>query len=348
VWIAVAAIIVLALLAIYRVRSTGFQWSIFFATFKQIDRRWLVATVLLYLLTYIGRAFRWEVMLRPLRPHPSLWNVTSATVIGFTGVVLLGRAGELVRPYLISIKERVTFSSQMAVWFLERIFDLLMVLLIFGVALARLPAGLHVGASLQWVLRTGGYFVASIGAICILLLIVFRSFSGLAERRILSAITFLPAGIHDRIAMTLRAFTEGMECTRDRRFLALIVFYTLLEWVIIVSGNYCMLRAIPATSGFTLDNVMVYLGFVAFGSVVQIPGIGGGVQVASALVLTEIFGIKLEAATGIAILGWLLSWVIVVPFGLAFAFHEGVNWNRIRHISQDVQTGAIAQANLEP
>lgn len=336
VWIAAAVAVVIAALVVYRLRTTGFEWGIFFSTFVNVDWRWLSAALVLILLTYLGRALRWEVMLRPLKRKPSLWNVTSATVIGFTAILLLGRAGEVVRPYLISVKERVPFSSQMAAWFLERIFDLLLVLVIFGIALARMPAGLHVGTALQWVLRTGGYFIASLGALCILLLVVFRNFAGPAQRRILAAVRFLPDKFYSRVDKILKAFVEGMECTRDRRSLGLLVIYTILEWVIIVGGYYCMFRAIPATSSFGLNDVMIFLGFVAFGSVVQLPGIGGGVQVASVLVLTEIFGISLESATGIAILIWLLSWVLVVPFGLAFAFHEGINWKKISHLSEDV------------
>ena len=53
----------------------------------------------------------------------SLWRVFSATAIGFTAVVLFGRAGEPVRPYLIAKKEGVTFSSQVAAWVVERILD---------------------------------------------------------------------------------------------------------------------------------------------------------------------------------------------------------------------------------
>ena len=39
--------------------------------------------------------------------------------------MLLGRPGEFVRPYLIAVKERVPVTSQLAIWVLERIFDLL-------------------------------------------------------------------------------------------------------------------------------------------------------------------------------------------------------------------------------
>ncbi len=341
-WIAAALVALVVGAGVYRLRGAGFQWGLFFATFTNVDWYWLSASIILILLTYFGRALRWQVMLRPLRPHASLWNVTSATVIGFTAVVGLGRPGELVRPYLIALKERVPFSSQMAAWFLERIFDLLMVLLIFGIALARMPAGLHLGPALHWVLQKGGYFVASIGAVCIVLLIAFRSFAVPAQRRILSAMGFLPAKLQVRVAKVLTAFVQGMECTRGRRSLGLLVGYTLLEWAIIVAAYYTLFRALPATSSFALNDVMIFLGFIAFGSVVQIPGIGGGVQVAAVLVLTEIFGIKLEAATGLAILVWLLSWVAIVPFGLAFAFHEGLNWKRISHIQDDVESGSMA------
>ena len=59
-------------------------------------------------------------------------NLLSATVIGFTAITLFGRPGEFVRPYLIALKEKVPVTSQLAAWLLERIFDLLMALLLFG------------------------------------------------------------------------------------------------------------------------------------------------------------------------------------------------------------------------
>lgn len=339
-WIGAGLVAIIAVLIVYRLRSTPFAWGLFFATFMKVDWRWSTAVVALLLLSYFGRALRWEVMLRPMRKNTSLWGITSATVIGFTALVLLGRAGELVRPYLIAVKERVTFSSQMAVLFLERIFDLLFVLLIFGVALARMPGGQHLTGPLQWVLHTGGYFIASIGAGCILLLIAFRNFADLAQRRILQAVSFLPQKLTVRIQQILEAFVKGTVCIRDGRSLTLIVLYTGLEWIIIVAAHYCIFKGMKDTEGLGLNDVLVFIGFVAFGSVVQIPGIGGGVQVAAALVLTQLFHIAAEPAAALAILIWILSWVVVVPFGLAFAFHEGVNWKKISHLSDEVDTGA--------
>ena len=83
-------------------------------------------------------------------------------------------------------------------------------------------------------------------------------------------------------------------------------------------------------------DVVIFLGFVAFGSIVQIPGIGGGIQVASIVVLTQIYGLSLEAATSLAIFIWIITFVVVVPFGFLCAFHEGINWSKLKHLPQDV------------
>ena len=335
-WIALAIAVVAIALILYRWRTTEFQWDLFFATFLKVNWTWLGASVGLLLLTYLGRALRWEVMLRPLRPKPDLWNILSATVIGFTAIVLLGRVGEVVRPYLIAVKEELPFSTQMAAWLLERILDIMVVLTIFGFALAHIPPGLHLSPGMEWVLRVGGWAAAGIGALCVLLLVIFRNFSDAAQTRILSAISFLPEKNYARVERTLKAFIQGVHSTRHRGFLSLLILYTAMEWLIIMGGYYCLFRAFPSTSSFEVTDIAIFVGFVAFGSVVQIPGIGGGVQVAAVLVLTEIFGIPFEAATGLAILIWLITFVVIVPFGLLFAFHEGITWRKLKQLPEDV------------
>ena len=122
--------------------------------------------------TYYGRALRWAVFFRPLVPHPSLWNLNKATIIGFTAVILLGRPGEIVRPYLISVKEKTPLTSQLAIWFLERLFDLLFALLVFGFGLSRVQSSRgQIGGQLERFLQAGGAAVWILSAICLSLLL---------------------------------------------------------------------------------------------------------------------------------------------------------------------------------
>jgi glycosyltransferase 2 family protein len=48
-------------------------------------------------------------------------------------------------------------------------------------------------------------------------------------------------------------------------------------------------------------DVLIFVGLVSFGAAVQIPGIGGGLQVVAVVVLTELFRVRLEPATSFAI-----------------------------------------------
>jgi glycosyltransferase 2 family protein len=330
-------LVVIAGLLYYRLRHSPFRWEDFQATFRDVNWGWFALAVALMYFSYTGRALRWRVMLRPLKPNPGFWNIHAATVIGFTAVFLLGRPGELVRPYLIAAKERLSFSSQMAAWLLERIFDLLFVLLIFGYSLTRNPsAEAHLGPSLRWVFQTGGYLVTGIGVICLLVLLAFRNFSGQAQERILSAITFLPDSFRLRVARALQSFSQGMEVTRDTKNLIWLLFYSALEWSVIAASVYCTFQAFPVTRQLVWLDVLVLLGFIAFGSIVQIPGLGGGVQVVSVVVLTEVFGLKLESAAGMALVLWLLSFVAIVPVGLPLALHQGINWRKLRHLKEEV------------
>jgi hypothetical protein len=79
----------------------------------------------------------------------------------------------------------------------------------------------------------------------------------------------------------------------------------------------------------------VFIGFAGFGSVVQIPGIGGGMQVASVVVLTELFGLDLASATAAAILIWAANYVFVAPLGLALAVHDGLKWRDLSHLDPE-------------
>lgn len=319
--------------AVWRWRASGFSWTEFTASFYHVDWSWLVLAFALVMATYVGRALRWEVMLRPLRKDASLWRLFTATAIGFTAVVLFGRAGEPVRPYLIAKKEGVTFSSQIAAWVVERILDLLMVLLIFGIALTQIShSAIQPGPKTRVVLEAGGYMAGLIGIVCLALLIGLRQFRGRGLDRALRGLSFLPEKAVRKIQTVLESFGEGMESTRSGSFTMLLIFYTVVEWSVIAAAYVCMFKAFPATAQLSLTDVIITLGFVAFGSAVQIPGVGGGMQIATVLVLTEFFGLGFSTASGLALVLWVLSFVTIVPFGFAFAFHEGIKWRSLRHI----------------
>jgi uncharacterized protein (TIRG00374 family) len=345
-----AALVVLAggfvlWIASERWRNAHFDWSAFAASFLKLDWCWVTAAAALGLLSYYGRALRWAVMLKPLRPRASVWGLFGATAIGFMSIVLLGRPGEFVRPYLISIKERVPFSSQMAAWFLERICDLLAVLVLFGVALIEIDSS-RAGLSpkLAWVFQTGGYILGILGAVCVVILVMLSRFSGTMRKRLVEGLSFLPPRYHEKTERIVTAFIEGTAAMQDNASAFWLFFYTIAEWTVIVLCFLCLFRAYGAAAPFGLRDVLIFQGFVSFGSILQIPGLGGGVQIASIVVLTEMFHLPLALATGMAIMIWFISFLVIVPPGVLLACHEGLNWRKLRELKKRAEACAAPAA----
>src|SRR5690242_466276 len=98
----------------FQMASHGFDWRLAVGSLARLRWSWVWVSIVPIFGTYYGRALRWAVFLRPLRPKPSTGRLLSATVIGFTAITLFGRPGEFVRPYLIARKEDVPVTSQVA------------------------------------------------------------------------------------------------------------------------------------------------------------------------------------------------------------------------------------------
>jgi uncharacterized protein (TIRG00374 family) len=286
--------------------------------------------------TYWGRALRWAVFLKPLKPQPSMRNLLSATVVGFTAITLFGRPGEFVRPYLIARKEQVPVTSQLAAWALERIFDLLMALLLFAFAMTRVQtSGMHVGQKLTWVLAAGGKVGGVLGLSVLLVLLSLRHFAGPLRLRLLDALRHLPEKRSAGLRKIIDALFQGVESMRSDASLFLVLVYSILEWVLICLCFWCVARSFAGIVNLSLVDVLILLGFVSFGSVVQIPGVGGGMQVVAVLVLTELFGIRLELASAFAVFLWAITFVAIVPLGLSVAVKEGLDWHSLKRIGRE-------------
>ena len=138
------------------------------------------------------------------------------------------------------------------------------------------------------------------------------------------------------IRISLSSFAGGMQASRSGLFTGQILAYSIAEWVDYRRRDLVSAEVVSRKlRTFSVVDSAVFIGFVAFGSIVQIPGIGGGMQVASVVILTELFGVDFAAATGVAILIWLTMYVFVAPIGVLLAVHEGLKWRELRHIDTE-------------
>ena len=92
------ALLALLLLALF---FRGVDWAALGEAFRTANHLYLAGVAAATVLTYLLRAWRWGCLLSPLARVPFV-DLFSATFVGFMTGLLVPRAGEVVRPYLIA------------------------------------------------------------------------------------------------------------------------------------------------------------------------------------------------------------------------------------------------------
>jgi hypothetical protein len=256
-------------------------------------------------------------------------------MIGFTALALLGRPGELIRPYLIARRENLSFASQVGVWAVERIFDfggfaLLLVSAIF------LPSDLHSFTRdatpdvRRWIHFTGFFLIVFVlGLLSVALLISWRGnrIAAWVETRF----SHLAENFGHRVSQKIREFTVGLNTIRGPvEFLQLAAVSILMWFVIALAYNQVTLAYGEPLQMMSSTKVLLLMLCSMLGSMVQLPGVGGGSQVATISALDRVFHVvPKELAVSCGIMLWLVTFVSVVPLGLLLSHHERLSLRKL-------------------
>ncbi len=313
-----------------------FNPSEFVDSFRTFDWRWITVAATAIYLTLAVRAWRWRVLMRSVKPNAGLWNLFSATVIGFGAIGLMGRPGEFVRPYLVARKEQVPVSGQLAVWVLERTFDGLVVLASAGIALSMLRLSPeNAGSAMSSLVHTLGVAIAVGTSTVIVMVVFFRSYYHDFAAWIAKRSRFLSVGKRAALERWLDVFGEGLAVIRDGRSMAQCFALSLLEWLVIAASYHAVLAACNCGLTFSFAETLIFMGVLVLASLIQLPGVGGGMQVAAVFLLTEFFGLGVELAGALAVLLWALSFLIVIPPAFLLLALEGLSWRSLRALGPE-------------
>ncbi|HTS13648.1 MAG TPA: lysylphosphatidylglycerol synthase transmembrane domain-containing protein [Candidatus Limnocylindrales bacterium] len=325
---------------LYKFRNSisiqGFAWSMVAQSIRQA--RWellLLALVTIYF-CYLVRTFRWMRFSRTLG-ETSLWNVYSGTLIGFACTFLLGRAGEPVRPILIAKKDNIPVASMFGVYVLERVADMAATAVLAGTALILFERrGLMPGTSdtMMTAARSAGVALLVVLVAAIGFLVYFRYHGAAWLVRRLENPKWR-AGWREKIAVLLEGFSDGLQGIRTWSDLGVLIFYTALHWICVALVYLWVAQAFGGElAQLTFAGALLVLAFTMVGSAVQLPGVGGGAQLATFLVLTLFFGVEKEPAATMAIVVWLISFAGSCLLGLPLLFREGWSMGELRRMAQ--------------
>lgn len=341
----ILGVIVLAILvglAAYAQHKHPFDFHAFGEQFKLANWKLIgIAAGCIYL-GYVIRAIRWALLLKHNKKVP-LFSLLGTQVIGFTAVALIGRVADLVRPYLVAKKTDLPLSTQIAVYIVERLFDLGSTALIFSSVIALAPKG---SLPHQEVFNKVSLWGLAGTAIGIIFLVAVR----LSGEAVASALQWsfgvFSKKLGEAMGDKVRTFRTGLNTLRSFSDLAVTLLLSLVMWGLITLAYFETARAFtasPQLASITLPQVMVLLGSSGVASVFQLPVIGWFTQIGAVEeTLRNLYGVAPEQAMACAATLLLVTFLCIVPVGLIWAQFTNLSIRKVAVESE--HAGEVVQA----
>src|SRR5579872_395500 len=303
------------------------------AATRQADPGLLALAVAVTMMTYAVRALRWQYLLAPIG-RTRFSTAFQTTVIGFAASFLLpARPGEVLRPYLLAKREGLPATPAFATIILERLLDLVTVVLLFGAFVLLVdPASLAADPSTYARVKTGGLLAAAgaVGGLAIFFVLAGHPERLGAWARRLERV--LPPKLAHLVARFVEGFAQGLVVMRRPAHLFGSLVLSVPLWLSIALGIYVTSHAFHMT--FSYLGSFLVMTLLVVGVAMPTPGQVGGFHEMYKLAVMTFFGVPKDIAVAAAIVLHAVSFVPVTLLGLVFMAREGLSFGRMREMAQ--------------
>ena len=271
------------------------------------------------------RAQRWRILLRPVGT-PSMRTLVAATNIGFMANTLLPlRVGEVIRPVLVSRKEREPLGGILATIVLERIFDIFTILFLFGVSAAFVSVSEDVR---QW-----GYRLCGVAALLGGGVVFVRWQEALALRLLRLCLRPLPQRIAQPIDHFFGSFVQALEILDSPLTFIQLLAWSLYLWLAISCIYLLGLLQFGMQAPLIVGAIVVTAITAIAVSAPSAPG-GIGLFNFGCVLALSIFRISQSDAIAYSLVLQVTQMVAVVSAGLYSLTREGMTMRQMEELSE--------------
>jgi len=288
--------------------------------FQQISSAnifWVSASGLISIIAFVVRAHRWNLLIEPMGYNPSLKNTTYSVLIGYLANLAFPRLGEVSRCGALSRAESIPFNKLLGTVIVERIIDVISLLVCILLA-----------AAIEYK-RLGNFFTEKIfdplnekfqkiTASPLLLSILIIGLLAL----LIAAIYFFrksKQGSESKVNKIVKGFIDGLKSVGQLKRPGLFIFQSAFIWVLYFLGVYTALYAFSFTSGLGAGAALFLL--VAGGIGMSAP-VQGGIGAYHLLVKEGLilYGVAAENGLAFAFMLHGLQMILVIVLGLLSLF----------------------------
>ncbi|NOR64953.1 MAG: flippase-like domain-containing protein [Candidatus Scalindua sp.] len=349
------------------------EWSSLGVAFRDAKYIYIFPTIILMFLSFYLRAIRWKVLISPVK-KVSILNLFSVNMIGFmANNVLPARLGEVIRPVMIARKEKINVSTSFATIVMERIFDMLGIIVIASLLFYFLPSdpsqNRDVGTAnfieasivdskivehgsqtkarshstnqknetnsqaIIHQLKKWSAIMACLGICAITSLFLLSLYPKKAGAVFEKLLFIFPHHLRDKLVNLLHSFISGLQVFDHKTKLIWIGVLSLMVWLLNAASVYVLCYSFDI--GLSYAGACFVTVCIALAvALPQAPGFIGVFHIATQKSL-DVFGIGLSSAQSFAILLWAISVIPVTITGLLFLWREGISFGEISHYDEE-------------
>lgn len=281
--------------------------------FQTADYFWIGITAIISIVGHWLRGIRWNYLLEPMGHKSKAINATGAVFIGYLVNYAVMRMGEVSRCTIVAKYDNIPFEKAFGTVITERIVDLLLLILVFGLTLLLQFSELF-GLSDQYIfspLKTKMQIFFDKPALGIIALaILFIGVVGLflLRKKIGKMLT-------GKFGKTLKGFGQGISSVKQMKKKGMFILLSLGIWTTYLLGIYFSFFAFKETAHLGIGVALVLLLFGTFGVAFAPSGGLGAYQLILFNVLT-FYLIPAGAAFALPWVIWATQLIVIVVIGI--------------------------------
>lgn len=297
-------------------RDVNFQEML--AALKGANYLWLLPAFFFMLISHWLRAVRWRYFLQPIK-EIQRHSCFSALMIGYAANNILPlRLGEFLRAFAIGKSQNIPKSSAFATIIVERLIDLLSLLVLLASTVLFYP--------LPEMIKNSGYLIFAL-TVSAMVFLVFLMEKTDATINLLQKI--LPAKLFQFAQKVVRAFLQGFLVFKKSEHYFRIALYSVLVWALYAAVVYVSFFAFKLNEEYhlTMFSSLVVLVIVTIG--IMIPSSPGFVGTYHWFCMQSLalYGVSQSKALSFAVISHAMNTIPYTIIGLVYFWKENLHFS---------------------
>jgi uncharacterized protein (TIRG00374 family) len=271
-------------------------------TLREARFGWIGLSMVLAMVSFLSRARRWMLLIQPLGFRPGFLNTYHSLMVGYLSNFALPRLGEVTRCVTLGRRENIPVERLIGTVIIERVIDLVMLLLIMLYLL------------ISWVDKFGAFFgeqvfqplrekvLNAFGGMAIFWIIVFGGMALILLVLFLLRKRLARFSLAGKIIGILKGIVDGLKTIYKMERKWEFILHSVIIWIFYILMTWVVVFALEETSGLTFVDGVFLLVIGGLGMSAPVTAGFGAYHWITSRGLMFVYDLSLEQGSAFAIL----------------------------------------------